>query len=346
MGFPLFISFTLTNACNLRCSMCGQWSDSGYVRNKIVDVNPGLNVDDWKSLVDEISGHKIRFILIRGGEPFLYPGIMDLLEYINGKGIFMSIDTNGTVINKYAAGLVKLGNMHITFSVDGPEHIHDEVRGMQGSFNKIKENIALFNKLENESSKKISKSICFTISKYSYKGLGEMPAVARDMGITSISIVPSYYFSAETGEKYESEFRDIFKSDTYSWRGFHQNGSGIDFNVFEKEYAKYISALDGIENYPFMPFGLDQYKMWFESTDTVVGSSECMNVEKLMDIQPNGDANFCIDFPDYSIGNVKEMSIEEIWNGEKANFFRKYRREKPLAVCYRCGAKYCSEIEE
>jgi radical SAM protein with 4Fe4S-binding SPASM domain len=71
-----------------------------------------------------------------------------------------------------------------------------------------------------------------------------------------------------------------------------------------------------------------------------------MNVEKLIDIQPNGEANFCVDFPDYSIGNVRDSSIGEIWNSSRAQRFRDYRREKPLAVCHRCGAKYISEIKE
>jgi MoaA/NifB/PqqE/SkfB family radical SAM enzyme len=70
-----------------------------------------------------------------------------------------------------------------------------------------------------------------------------------------------------------------------------------------------------------------------------------MNVERLIDIQPNGDANFCVDFPDYCLGNVREATIEEIWNGDRAERFRDFRRENPLAVCYRCGAKYMSEIE-
>ena len=346
MNFPQFISFTVLNACNLRCKMCGQWSETGYVKNKIVDANPQLKVNVWKRLVDEISGHKIRFILLRGGEPFLYPGIMELIEYINSKGIFLSIDTNGTTIGKFAAGLVKLGNMHITFSADGPEHIHDEVRGLEGSFNEIKNNIALFNELEKESNKRISKSICFTISKYSYKGLGEMPAVARDMGITSVNIVPYYFFSSKTGEEYESELKNNFDTKAYSWKGFHHEDSGIDFAVFQQQYEKYISTLNGIENFPFMPLKLEEYKKWFEDSGSVVGSDQCMNVEKLIDIQPNGDANFCIDFPDYSIGNIKDSTIEEIWNSERAEKFRNYRREKPLAICHRCGAKYCSEIKE
>ena len=93
-----------------------------------------------------------------------------------------------------------------------------------------------------------------------------------------------------------------------------------------------------------MPFSLKDYRMWFADTTTPVGKLPCKNVEKLIDIQPNGDANFCVDFPDYVIGNVCKHTIEEVWNSLKAERFREYRREKPLAVCYRCGAKYISEM--
>ncbi|MCB0744169.1 MAG: radical SAM protein [Ignavibacteriae bacterium] len=346
MSFPKIISFTLLNACNLRCKMCGQWSETGYVKNKIVEANPQLGLEVWKKLIDEISQHKIRFILIRGGEPFLFPKIMDLIKYANSKNLFLSIDTNGTMIEKYAEELVQLGNMHITFSIDGPEHIHDEVRGIEGSYKKIKTNIALFNALEKKYNKPLNKSICFTISKYSYQGLGEMPNVAREMGIKSINIVPYYFFNSDIGEKYEDELLKYFETKAYSWKGFYNEDSGINFNIFKTQYEKYISTLNGIENFPFMPFTIDEYKEWFDNCNTVVGSEKCMNVESLIDIQSNGDANFCIDFPDYVIGNIKEMTIKEIWNSEKAEKFRIYRRMRPLAICNRCGAKYCSEIKE
>ncbi len=38
MNFPRFISFTVTNSCNLRCRMCGQLSDEGYVLNRTIDT--------------------------------------------------------------------------------------------------------------------------------------------------------------------------------------------------------------------------------------------------------------------------------------------------------------------
>ncbi|MGC8765372.1 MAG: SPASM domain-containing protein [Brevinematia bacterium] len=95
-----------------------------------------------------------------------------------------------------------------------------------------------------------------------------------------------------------------------------------------------------------MPMNLDNYKKWFEDYKSIVIKSSCSNIERLIDIQPDGNANFCVDFPDYSIGNVKEATIEEVWNSKRAEIFREYRRKNLFAVCYKCGAKYMSELQE
>ena len=73
-------------------------------------------------------------------------------------------------------------------------------------------------------------------------------------------------------------------------------------------------------------------------------STRCANVERLIDIQPDGSANFCVDFVDYSSGNVRDSSIAAVWNSEAAERFRAYRRKQPLPVCHRCGAKYMGEM--
>lgn len=95
-----------------------------------------------------------------------------------------------------------------------------------------------------------------------------------------------------------------------------------------------------------MPLQENEYITWFSDSSTPVTPLSCLNVERLIDIQPDGEANFCIDFPDYSIGNVKDSSIKELWKSPASERFREYRRKQPLAVCYRCGAKYCSEYRE
>ncbi len=343
MNFPQTISFTLTNSCILRCKMCGQWSEEGYMRKNKENQKLLLKLADWKRLVNEIAEHNIPSVIIRGGEPFLFPGIIDLLEYINSKEIFISIDTNGTLVKKFAADIVRIGKMHLTFSVDGPEEIHDEVRGMKGSFIKIKESIESFNELEKNSDNKISRSICFTISPYSIKGLGKMPDVARSLSINTLVIVPYYYIPEEVGKSYETIMKEHFNCTSFSWRGFHHENSGIDFNEFQTEYREYLAKLDGIYNYPYLKLSEEDYRQWFSNSNILIGSPLCANTEKLIDIQPDGRANFCVDFPDFSFGNVKESTIETLWNSEKAEKFREYRRKKLLPVCYRCGAKYMSE---
>jgi radical SAM protein with 4Fe4S-binding SPASM domain len=42
-----------------------------------------------------------------------------------------------------------------------------------------------------------------------------------------------------------------------------------------------------------------------------------------VNVDYNGDVHFCADYPDYILGNIKEQSIKEIYNGDRANRFRK-----------------------
>jgi MoaA/NifB/PqqE/SkfB family radical SAM enzyme len=343
--FPKFISFTVTNACNLSCKMCGQWGEEGTMRHVKKHPEFMMETGDWKRLVDEIADRGIGSILIRGGEPFLLPGIVDLLEHIHDRGLFTSIDTNGTLLKEYAADIVRLGNIHLTISIDGPEAVHDAVRRVNGSFNRIREGAGLLNELEKESGRQISKSICFTISPYSVTGLGGMPAVARSLSIPTLVIVPYYYVPLDAGKSHEEEMRTRFDCSARSWRGFRHDVSGVDFTEFQKEHKKYLADLGGIHDYPYMPFSDGEYRAWFGGFSDPVGPVDCSNVERLIDVQPGGDANFCVDFPDYSMGNVRESTIDEVWNGERARRFREYRRKEQLPVCGRCGAKYMSTTQ-
>ena len=124
MAFPSSISLTITNHCNLRCQMCGQWSQEGYVRCHLENLKNEMTLADWKRVVDEIAAQGLPSLLLRGGEVFLFPHIVELLEYIRGKGMFISIDTNGTMLKEFAADIVRLGGIHLTISVDGTEAVH------------------------------------------------------------------------------------------------------------------------------------------------------------------------------------------------------------------------------
>ena len=344
MNFPQSISFTITNACNLRCRMCGQWSEEGYVRANKQRIRNELTLADWKRLVNELADHGVPALLLRGGETFMFPGIIELLDYIHAKGMFISIDTNGTMLKQYAANIVQIGKIHLTISMDGPEEIHDLVRGVKGTYQRVAEGVAAIHAEEARQDQKISLSLNFTICAESYRYMSALPEVARSMGIGVICIVPYYYFPESVGRDYEIEMQEQFGCPAYSWVGFHHETSGVDFETFRQQLHQYQANLGEVYSFPYMAFNEEDYRQWFADAITPVWPQHCTNVEKLIDIQPDGRANFCVDFPDFSFGNVKEATLEQLWNSAEAERFRQYRKQKPLGVCYRCGAKYMSEI--
>jgi len=154
--------------------------------------------------------------------------------------------------------------------------------------------------------------------------------------------VPFYYVPERIGREYEREMREQFGCAAFSWRGFHHEESGVEPEEFERQLDAYHRALGDIADYPYMPLTPAEYRTWFGDAVTPVGMPACSNIERLIDIQPSGDANFCVDFPDYSIGNIRNSTIEELWNSPAAEAFRAARRRQPFAVCLRCGAKFMS----
>jgi len=346
MDFPEVFSLTITNRCNLKCKMCGQWGITGYM-NKKTSITNELSVNIWKRVINEYISHGKKVILVRGGEPFFYPDIIELLTYIKQKGAFVAIDTNGTLLEKFAVDILKIGVDHITVSVDGPEKIHNNVRGLKDAYQKIKKGQHKIVELEKSMNKKpMSRSLCFTISPDSYKGLPEMPDTARDLKISVLSINPYFYFNKETGRRYEKIMEENLACKAYSWKGFHREESGVDVEEFLDLLKKFKENLKELSLYPYMDYNDEQYRIWFTDCTTDLGDYKCQNPWKLIDIQPNGDVNFCVDFPDYIIGNIKDNTIEEIWHNDRAEKFRNYYKDSLLPLCVRCGAKYMSLSRE
>lgn len=92
---PVSGTFELTPVCNLNCRMCyvhmtdAQIRDSGLVMMKN---------DEWIAIAEEAKREGMLYLLLTGGEPFLYPGFRDLYERLSRMGFLLSINTNGTLI--------------------------------------------------------------------------------------------------------------------------------------------------------------------------------------------------------------------------------------------------------
>jgi MoaA/NifB/PqqE/SkfB family radical SAM enzyme len=319
--------------------MCGQRGKNGYY--SVVPEKTALPLDAWKKTVNEISEHKGSMICIRGGEPFLYPGITELLAHIKKQGIFISVDTNGTLLERHAEYIVNIGVDNINISVDGPEKIHDSVRGVKGSFQKIKNGIAKIHLLEKKAGRETCiKNVVFTISQWSYKWLAQMADVARKLNVPNLVIVPCIYFDRETGRTHETVMEREFSCKASSWKGFLRNSPGIDTGVLVENLKQLRKNANGVNLAHFAGIKDTQYKLWFKNCHEGEYEKQCTNPWKLIDIQPDGSVNFCIDFPDYTVGNIKDDKIEDIWKSENAVRFRRYLKKYSLPVCGRCVAKY------
>ena len=118
----------LTYRCNLTCKHC--YNAHGN-KNE-------LSTEEWKKIIDEIHRCGCLRLFLTGGEPLLHEGFFDIVKYAHRKLIAVGVLTNGTLLDEHTAQEMKHAGVHLLhFSIDGPTaSIHDEFRGVEGSFEK------------------------------------------------------------------------------------------------------------------------------------------------------------------------------------------------------------------
>lgn len=91
-GTPLAGNFELTSLCNFNCPMC-------YVHN---DSNSdSLTTCDWIKLIDTACEKGMLFLLLSGGEPLSRDDFREIYIHAHEKGLIVSINSNGSLIDKY-----------------------------------------------------------------------------------------------------------------------------------------------------------------------------------------------------------------------------------------------------
>ena len=129
---------SLTQNCNLHCDFC----INGRSTNAFTKE---LSVNRWIEIVEAISkfNSKEKTVYLTGGEPLMHHGFESIYKYLVKQNIKVNIFTNGTLIKKGTIDLFAIYPPNaILISVDGSKsETHDKMRGMDGAFNAIQENI-------------------------------------------------------------------------------------------------------------------------------------------------------------------------------------------------------------
>lgn len=125
----------LLDKCNLHCDHC-------YL-NAQANGSTMLPIQLVERTISEASELGINSIQFSGGEPLLYPHIDEVLKATVGKGLNVTVSTNGTLIDHKIAQLLMETEASVVTSIDGPEKYHDMFRGQKGSFAKTKKGISI-----------------------------------------------------------------------------------------------------------------------------------------------------------------------------------------------------------
>ena len=122
------VVWNVTKRCNLRCVHCYSDSDDRSASGE-------LTTSEGLSLVDDLAAFQVPSLLFSGGEPLLRRDLSVLLERAARRGVRSVISTNGTLIGRDAAAMLREnGVTYVGISLDGMEETNDRFRGSKGAF--------------------------------------------------------------------------------------------------------------------------------------------------------------------------------------------------------------------
>ncbi|OEH86741.1 hypothetical protein BHU72_00240 [Desulfuribacillus stibiiarsenatis] len=285
LNMPLGICIEPTNVCNFKCKMCPVSFNDFY------DINGGRNFIDfelYKKIIQDVleMGRLNNLNLYGDGEPFLNKNLIEMIRYAKGKDVSnnITVTSNGYLLNeKLAEETVKSGLDYIRFSIYG---FNDE------EFKSITQ------------TKNDSNVILNNI-----KRLREL----RDEHNSNLHIYVKTILPQDQ-KNLEQDFIRTFTNiadeigieHPMNWNGYDNRKliSNIDENCSTDE-----TMIQG--------YYKEKNKGGYKKVCTTPFTS--------LNIKSNGDVVICI--VDWNkgtkVGNIKESSLSEIWNGDTLREFRK-----------------------
>lgn len=123
------VSWEITRCCNLACKHCGV---------KAGEKRPyELTQPERYRLLPQLATLGTERITISGGEPLLDPDFLSLVGALSHFGFEVHLTTNGTLFTrKMISCLSQLKIGIVSISIDGPQEIHDSLRGRKGVYRK------------------------------------------------------------------------------------------------------------------------------------------------------------------------------------------------------------------
>ena len=306
------VHFQLTRNCNLRCWFCGQWGKKGFFRE---GSGVPMEYEDWLALGSELATLPQKpDIILWGGEPLMYPRFDELAGQLHAMGFRLGIVTNGTLINRHVE-VLRAFFARIYVSLDGPEALHDSIRG-QGVFRKVAENLLLLR----GGNAKIAINTVLTPALLENLD-GALDAFAP-LGPDEVLLQEMIGLSAGEVECYRRWLQENFAQEAKeiaSWEG------GGQWNPKAEEIiAETVKKRRDLFQVAYLPHG-------------AACGKHCGAPRHHAHVTWKGSVCFCTDFYDFSAGNVREKPLLDILEGENAEVFRRETENGGCPTCDHCS---------
>lgn len=319
---PKKVIISPTDWCNLKCSTCWRLdkkeNPNSYRDKELTfDEISGVLRDCRKLGVKEID-------LTGGGEPFSRKDMLEIITLAKELRFWVTFTTNGTLLSEETVRrLIEIGLDDITFSFDGSTaELNDSIRG-SGLFEKTRKSLSLLQNVKSEMGSEVPVvRIAFVITAANYHNIPGMVRFAAENGIKALQFSTLLEWDS-------NRHLSMVKCSGQDAMSALEEGARI-----AKELSIYTN-LASIIRHGFFEHKLPKF---------------CFAPWELLFINSRGEALACCilaSFYENVLGNVRDTSLEELWNSEKMREFReRLAAGKFYKGCERCLPDFVDRFDE
>jgi radical SAM protein with 4Fe4S-binding SPASM domain len=258
---------------------------------------------------------------------------LKLADHARALGLSTAVVTNGSLINRRITEEIIKKNLFeiMIFSLDGPEVIHDNIRGIAGTFKKATEAIKNIQKLKKSKKLKYPRIFLYmTVSKLNYDYIESMVRIAQQLDAHAVRFLSASCVDNTIINKTNA----LFKSPVIA---IHSYAVGHNLRIPKDKLAILTKQWNRLEKYT------KKIGLRLQAEDylrNVKGAGACRFLGKDFVISPYGDVYPCPMLPGYTIGNVINTSVYRIMRNNSA--IKKVKRifelslSGKLPICREC----------
>jgi MoaA/NifB/PqqE/SkfB family radical SAM enzyme len=309
---PLFsMIFQVTNVCNSRCLMCFNWQ----VVNQATDE---LSLVEIEKLSKTIG--RLPVITLGGGEPFLRQDLPEICEifFMNAGTRKVAIPTNcllpELVVSQARKIIEKCDiKLKIIMSLDGLNEVHDEIRGVNGNFEKFLATYEAVRQLAAED-KHLQFSVNTTISSRTESTVAEIIEFVdglSDIKYHTLETIRGSFDSCRVSTPTLAQYDELYSGELLKSKTLARDGVHMLF------YAYY-------------------HKLALRTLKQKKQIIPCRASSFLPVIDAMGNVYNCELLP--SIGNLRDVDLDfmKIWHSKEAHLQRKTIAAKKCHCTHYC----------